>query len=138
MSRHHDDAHIGLHGLQSLQRLNTIDSRHPQVEQHEITGLRVQERERGLTIVGLGHVKPFVSQNPSQRAHNTSFVIDDQNTPLGHACPFLDVPYTTGSSIAKMLPRGVLSRTEMCPPWSATMRLTIASPRPDPPFFVVK
>jgi len=44
----------------------------------------------------------------------------------------------TGSSIRKVVPLGVLSRTLIYPLWSAMMALTMVSPKPVPVFLVEK
>ena len=72
-------------------------------------------------------VVAFVAQHAAERGAHARLVVDDQNGRFGAQ---------HGSSIVNLVPRGSFSPTSIVPPCSATMRRTMARPRPLPRRFV--
>ena len=126
-----DDDDLGVHLTLAhpRQRRQSVHSRQPHVEDDHVEDAPAQPVETGLAAVDGVDVVLLVAQHAAQRAAHARFVVNDQNG--RHAAKI-----NTGSSIANRVPRGTLSLTSMLPPCSATMRRTIARPRPLPRCFV--
>src|SRR5205823_139360 len=93
----------------------------PDVEDDDVV-LRADDAvEAGLARLHGFDAVALVAQHAAQRAPDAGFVVNDQNRRLQH-----------GSSITNREPCGTLSPTSMDPPCSATMRRTMARPRPLP------
>ena len=118
-----DDHHlrVDLPLAHPRQRGQAVHPRQPDVEHDDVVGLARQPLEARLAAVDGVDVVAFVAQHAAQRAADAGLVVNDQ-----------DGGHQAGSSIANRVPRGALSVTSMLPPCSATMRRTMARPRPLP------
>src|SRR6185437_13643130 len=119
------------------QHLQSIAVGQPDVEQHEI---EVAGADRPQPRGGIAHsldLVPLVAEHPRQRLLDSDLVIHHQNSCL-HAYSLaagpgsLAVCSSAGSSMMNRAPIGALSSARSVPPFSSTMRCTIASPKPVP------
>jgi len=98
MTGDHDHLRVDLPLAETLQRLEPVDARHPDVEQHHVEGLLDHPLETGLARRhGLDRVA-LVAQHAAQRGAHARLVVDDQNR-----CHTLT---QQGSSIVKRVPVG--------------------------------
>ena len=154
MARDDHDLGVELPLAHPRQRRQAVHPGEPDIEQHDVVGLTGQTLEARLAAVDGVDAVALVAQHSAERAADARFVIDDQNgrhtscrsDPFRRRkrCGRFDAGAATrqlerrqaGNSIANRVPRGWLSVTSMLPPCSATMRRTMARPRPLPRCFV--
>jgi hypothetical protein len=135
--RDHDDGRVHLAVPQPLQRHQPVDAGQPDVEQDHVVCRPGEAVEAGFAAVDGVDLVPLVAQHAHERRAHARLVVDHQDgrlhvssDPAGRSAS----PH--GSSMVNLVPRGSLAPTSTDPPCSATMRRTIASPRPLPRFFV--
>ena len=106
-----------------------------------------QRLQAGFAALHGLHRVAFVFQHAAQRLADSRLVVHYQDAPLLHALAAAgrgalsasaSASSSAGISTVKRAPAGWLSSTRMCALCSATMWLTIASPRPVPRFLVEK
>ena len=67
------------------QRVQPVEARHRQVEQHEIGLQLARERDRVLPARGLpADIEPVVVEQPGERLARERMVVDDQDAHGGH------------------------------------------------------
>src|ERR1700693_2042185 len=125
----HHDGHFLQTAVRGFQDREAVAVAQPDIEEREVEVLLFQPLETLLARLDRSDRVSLVGQDLRERLPDSFLVIDDEHAPLLHAA---------GSSMMKRAPRGQFSSTRMVPLWSATMRDTIASPRPVPRPFVVK
>ena len=116
---------IDLPLAEPLQGDQSIKARQPDVEHDDVVGGAVGFLETLFAGLSGVHVKAFVSQHAADGRSHAGFIVNNQ-----------DGRHQAGSSMINRVPVGRLSVTSMLPPCSATMRRTIARPRPLPRPFV--
>ena len=68
-------------GLQGLDGLEAIDSRHHHVEQDDVGLLPPGDLDDRLRPLLLGHLTPVLLEHKPQHLTNVRLVVDDENTP---------------------------------------------------------
>ena len=129
----HDDLRFDLPLAHPRERGEAVHAGQPDVEHDDVVGLAAETLEAGFAAVDGVHLVALVAQHAAERAANAGFVVNEQDRWHVVTSRVRERPCRSlGSSTAKRVPRGTLSVTSMLPPCSATMRRTIARPRPLP------
>jgi hypothetical protein len=81
--REHD--HRGcMIGPDTAEHLEPVESRKHQVEQHEVGAVILEDRERGLAVLGAEHAEPVLLEITAEHLADDRFVVRDQDERLGH------------------------------------------------------
>ena len=115
------DLRIDLPFAQPLQRGQAVETRQPDVEHDHVEGRAVGFLEALFAGAGGIDVEAFVLEDSADRRAHAGFIVNDKNG-----------RHQAGNSMINRVPVGTLSVTSMLPPCSATMRRTMARPRPLP------
>ena len=96
-----DDRHgkITVHGRELPEHLQSIHTRHLDVEKHEVKHLA---RDQIDTILARGGLQAFVAlvlEDHLQRVANRSFVVNHQNARLWHGHSIISLPKAASSSV---------------------------------------
>ena len=127
--RDHHDRDLAQPTGRCFQYRKAVEVPQPDVQEGQVEVLFPEPSQSLFAGFDRGDRVPLVSQDLRERLPDGLLVVDDEDATLLHAA---------GSSMMNRAPRGRFSSTRMVPLWSATMRDTMARPRPVPRPFVVK
>src|SRR5207247_789372 len=128
---HDHDVHVGTDLADTLERGEPVESRHADVEEHEVEGLCLEDPHRLLAVLHRRHVVADPAQAFLEDPAQAVFVVGDQDT-SGHQARAM------GRKQVTAVPRPSALSTWIAPWCSSTMRWQRARPRPRPRSLVVK
>ena len=131
---HHRRAKLEWDFLNARERFQTVHSRQPDVEQHQLVGVPLEFAAALFTALDGGGVITLIFEHAAQRLPYERLVVDDQDTCIFHeaAASIGTAAGMTGISTMNRAPEGMLSSTRIKASWSERIRLTIARPSPVP------
>ncbi len=88
MTRHHDDRHGGIRGLDALEHLETVHARHLDVEKHQVGRVAFNQRQAFLARCRADELIALIFERSAHRVADARFVINDQNS--GFHLPSVD------------------------------------------------
>jgi hypothetical protein len=117
---------------QPLEQAEAVETRHLQVEDHQIHVSRVEALEGRRPVGRLEGRVTFELERAGERGPDVLLVVHDQDR--RHAQARSPGARSIGRWIVIVAPRAGAPSAAIVPPCSVTMRWTIAIPRPVPPF----
>ncbi len=139
MTRDHDHGTGHALGLRPLpEQGQAIGIGHPDIEQDQIGPAQPPGPSRLLGIIGHGDLVALVLEDLPDEITDLRLVVDDEYVGTLHVVPsfWLIVPLSAlackGRRMTKQAPEGSLFSTQIRPPCSSTIFLTMGSPRPLP------
>ncbi len=111
------------------ERLDPVHPRQRDIEQDEVVELPCDRFDRLLAGPHGGDREALVAQDPAELLENPALVVHDQDVRVAHGWP-------PGRRTTASTPCGRLASSRTVPPWSVTIRCTIARPTPEPLPFV--
>ena len=131
--RQDDDLRPGIHPLRRLQDVDPALAVHPQVGDDHVERLLIQQGPRRGDAGRLPHGPSLAAQQHREREPHRRLVVHDEDAAgerLRHGA-------SRGSAMRTRVPAPAALSISIAPPWAATIRCAMASPRPDPPGLLV-